>query len=571
MAQIYHSNTLSYPCVRLFSDIPSQMIPEVGFLINSKTEFNTLETIFNGIICGDDFNITCVNNCIKRCLYQNQTLVYKIYNKYINEYEFNTIKIIENIIGKNKDVKQCFSEVVNLILKYADNISIIHTALTNCKHTYHNGEIFNCHDYMNMIKLISLLEHDVYQMSLFKLLDNSIDADIYKIGSMTKIIKYLKYYPSIKKHDACVLDRNPIFCGEFFTNTKHLLLSNLHKIPTEISLPFLEILTQDDMFINMYQSYFVKRIEKQRSSDCLQNEWDCINFLGKLYDDKLKIPQHIRVKQIECNSRKIITKIQKQINDIIDSTTLTDILHNNVHIIIEKDEFKDIPIEQDACNLTILDKYVWDICNVPQVKIPAEIKVYENIIGKLYEIYDAESELIIDAKQSTGVVNIVINDNPYNFLVTLRQMVVILQILKNEEIDYKKLQELTGLQSSELTSIIDSLYSFELINHDENNGMYTINDQFFFIETNVSLLGIDNCNEKFDEIIISNISDILSNGKKTLHDIFEEYDDKYGFVNYCVLEKAIRYLVKKEIFINSNESFGINDKVIDDIDMMLLI
>lgn len=535
-----------------YSSIAKCICPLPNFIVHKKNVKKQLISCFTKLLNGDDVNMVLLNKLLQICTYQN---VADVYNLYCNCLDNKIIEIFKEIetVSKNKENKQMLFNCLNdNIMQLIINCKTMNKILSECDYNYNlvtsfnkTNNVYKFSEFVNSIKIITLLNQTLDGSTFLKKFDDNIGDNIHNLQVVSNIISSIK---SIDEHDK-------ISCLCQLKNTKVLFLKNVDRLQYDECVPFIDLFSYDKTFIKIYRFYLIDRLLKQHCKDLLLQERKLISLL-KPFDDV---------------DRKYIDRMNGQVDNIINSLELTDIFAHKTNIIVETEIFKNISINKEICKFNVIDKYMWDVSEPSsQMILPKEMEIYSLIFKKIYSIDNKYNELLIEPHKSTGILNVVINNNPYNLLVTFQQMNVLIRIIDATSITYKKLLEDTGIKPEEdLNTILDSLYACELINYEDNT--YTINENFFFKETNISLLNILEYKEKFDELHVIDIIDIITKmPNQTITDIFNNFITVHGVTNYELIESTLKYLEKKHIIEFDNNTYKLNNSIITDLDNTIL-
>lgn len=535
-----------------YSSIAKYICPLPNFIVHKKNVKKQLISCFTKLLNGDDVNMVLLNKLLQICTYQN---VADVYNLYCNCLDNKIIEIFKEIetVSKNKENKQMLFNCLNdNIMQLIINCKTMNKILSECDYNYNlvtsfnkTNNVYKFSEFVNSIKIITLLNQTLDGSTLLKKFDDNIGDNIHNLQVVSNIISSIK---SIDEHDK-------ISCLCQLKNTKVLFLKNVDRLQYDECVPFIDLFSYDKTFIKIYRFYLVDRLLKQHCKDLLLQERKLISLL-KPFDDV---------------DRKYIDRMNGQVDNIINSLELTDIFAHKTNIIVETEIFKNISINKEICKFNVIDKYMWDVSEPStQMILPKEMEIYSLIFKKIYNIDNKYNELLIEPHKSTGILNVVINNNPYNLLVTFQQMNVLIRIIDATSITYEKLLKDTCIKPEEdLNTILDSLYACELINYEDNT--YTINENFFFKETDISLLNILEYKEKFDELHVIDIIDIITKmPNQTITDIFNNFITVHGVTNYELIESTLKYLEKKHIIEFDNNTYKLNNSIITDLDNTIL-
>lgn len=526
--------------------------PLPKFVASHDDAKDQLSICFAKLLDGVDVNLVLLNKLLQMCAYQDVSDVYNVYCVCLSNKITSVYKELESV-SKDKENKQMlFNCLNNYMAQLITNCKTINKILSDCDYNYNlatsfnkNNNVHKFSEFVNSVNFITLFSQTIDGCSLLKKFDDNIGEDMHNLQAVSDIISSMK---SINESDMISFTRQ-------LKNTKVLFLKNIDRLQYDVCVPFIEMFGRDNTFIKMYRVYLVDRLIKQRCKDALLHERKIISLL-KPFDEV---------------DRKCIDRMYGQIDDSINSLGLTDIFAHKTNIVVESETFRDVPIDKEICKFNVIDKYMWDVSDPSSyINLPKEMEVYSLIFKKIYGIDNKHNELLIDPHKSTGILNIVINDNPYNFLVTFQQMNVLIRIINATSITYSKLLEESGIKPAEdLDTVLDSLYACELVNCDDDT--YTINENFFFKESDISLLNTLEYKEKFDELHVVDIIDIITKTpNQTIADVFNCFVTSHGVTNYELIESTMKYLEKKNIIIFDGTVYKLNDSIISELDNTLV-
>lgn len=513
-----------------------------------------LELFFENIMDGKNINLIYLNKIIYESVYMDIDTVYKIYEKCITNH---LDKIYDNIDILNKETKNkqiVIDNVANLITNFEKRSGIMSNLLSECDAQkilmMKRDEIKNCKGYIDRKyqhskQIIATCLNEMFQKKIndtqfIKFLDSIIGDDVRNLNVMGNIIQLLD--------ENCILG-----VISQLNNTKALFLKNIDRITIEVCKPFLMLFNKEPSFIKIYKMYMTTRMEKQSvcgNDEKLEHEKKAISLLNP----------------IDAVDVRYVQQMKSQINDMQHSNTITKIIINNTNINVTSDVYKNITIDKNICKFKVTTVEHWGYNDIKSpVNFPKEIDVYYQIFRKIYEIENIHSETTIEPYKSTGIINITINNNPYNFLVNMYQMGILVRILNETSVKYDELIKELRVPPEELDNILDSLYSCELINCVDD--VYTINENFFFKDADISLLNTIDYNEKIDEMYVVDIVEIINSNKcHDISEIIDQFVKKYGMTNYSLIKLVIKYLERKEIVSFIDGVYKLNESKILSID-----
>lgn len=523
------------------------------FIIKQENPLRSLLQYFNDILHGKDVNLIKIGRLIRECSYRDIAGVYSMLNDCSCDNTASMLAEIKNIITIQKNSNELFKSISELIIRTLENYDIINKLIVdNYCVTMGNLQRNRIIEVVKqeVFATASIWGNKINDVEIVKILDNNIGDDLHHVIIMGKIISFINMKYMSQFHSLSSVNHN-------LKETKRLFLENIDRLNYDVCIPFIKLFGIDQTFIGTYDRYLSKRILRQRDIQVLEQERRLIGQLNVHTD----------------NDKKYIANMYEKIKDAIYSLKLMNIFIKNTNINVVSDEFKGVPIEKEICKFSVANKFVWDIKDDPNtVILPNYLKIYPSVISKIHELDNSHDELHIDSRMSTGIINIFINDVEYNFLVTLQQLVVLLQILNEKTINFDTIQKNTGLTSADLDSVLDSLYSFELINFEDD--MYTINGEFAFKDTDISLLNTLDYKEKFDERLVLDIANIILQRKDgdivDVEYVFNKYIEFCGVTNYDVIDSTLRYLEKRNMIEKINGSYVTPHKLYEEIDKLLL-
>lgn len=511
-----------------------------------------LKELFTKLLFGDDVNLIYFNSMLRISALDDIFIIFRIYNTCLNECINGIYYDIAKLLEKCSTPNVIFRNINNIISQLFGNIRIINNILLeydqiiqlNYKSVLQQSKCSIVSNYISALNIMSLLKHIVFGGTILELLDNNIGDNVHNLTLIAQLIEHI--------YNVIEPDMRKIYVLQL-KNTQLLFQNNIGRISSEVCSSLITLFNINSSFIQMYRVHFSNRILEHSDIGALDKELKALDMLTPHNDI----------------DNKCIRKMYAQLNDINLSQELTTIFTNKINVHVQTKLYQNIQIDLHICKFNIIDHYDWDLSEFPSdIHLSSEIEVYITIFKKIYGIEHNHNELYLDSKRSTGIINIVINDNSYNFLVTLQQMNVLLQILNNSSMTFAELQKNTALSENNLTVVLNSLYSCELLNSQDD--LYFINEEFFYTETNISLLNALEYEEFFDEFLVVRIINIIKTETiKSIHDIFESYTSHYGIVNYNMIISVIKYLCKKKI-INCEKVPTLNTQYIDQMVMDVL-
>lgn len=519
---------------------PSFIVSQMHSIAIDNTTNCQLEKCFSEILDGRDINAVIFNSLLLSGIYKNIFDVYCSYNNCVSKKLTDIAHEITKAFVEHTDENILYKCMEQHLSEIIDNMSTICGLLCECDAVCgRKNNRYNNSKKISAIGLAMFLHSGVDGSPIMSMLDKVITDDAHNLTIIGQIIQTIAPLGIKVVNDSLV---------SYMKNIKILFLKNIHRLPVEVSSPMLHFMSSSDNFIKTYGLYLSERLPKHNCVDTLLIE---IRLLKTL------IPQ-------DELDKKCIDRMVEQIDNISNSISLSTIFAKKTNLIVASEKYKNIPINTGICNFNVIDKYVWDVSLPTQMTLPIEIEIYQNIFNKLYEIDNKHSELVLDSRKSTGIIEFEISDNIYEFLVTFQQMNVLIQILKNKSQTVEQLQIATAIPEDELQAVLNGMYTFEILNFEDNS--YSINHAFSCTQTQISLLNTLDYAEKFDEEIVLNIVDIIDKSDKhSIDEIFNEYVAIYGVTNFGVIDSTVKYLENKNI-LTFNKIYSISANLFAEIE-----
>lgn len=527
-------------------------------IFRKTNNVSLLKNYFNKLFEDEEINLIQFNNIIQQYITTNASIVFSYYYNVINEKSENLISEISLIVENYSSSEKIFSNIENKLfqfIKKCNQLELIMqkyecTVNQNLKEKHNSFKI----KFINYLIIMKILQTQINGVFLIKILDDKLEDYQHGINIIAELVEIYNIL-----HNDELNNENNKYCHFFpyFNNVSYdngsykTFLKNIGKIPLASCRHLLHWLNADPLFISIYQIYFEDRIKIHKTNEMINYELDLLNLI-KFNNDNDKQKYETMKNQLEERKTSI------ELNLIFQS----------INVSIKTEEYKNIELKKEICYVDIYTNYLWDISK-PSNKLilPNEIKIYDDIIQKIYHINNNYNNLEIDDKNSSGVINIEINNNSYNFLVTFQQLIILTSIIKEKEITVTKLKETTGISVEEIEAVLNSLYFCDLLTFE--NDLFSINPNFFFTSNDISLLNTIDYNEKYDEQIISDIFEIIIQNKfKNVDQIVNEYIQKNGFINLILINNIIKYLMKQNIIIY-NEYYLMNSENIQQMENLL--
>jgi hypothetical protein len=523
-----------------------------------KMESNTIIKYFEKIFNNEEINFIHLNHLIQQIAYHNISAIYAYYYNMITKISNELIDDISNIIKNYTSSEKIFIHIETELFKFTKKCQQFEIIMKNCDQKViqifkHTNFIFFDTNLINNLMIMKIINTEINGKTLMNILDDRLEDYLHGINLIAELVKI--YNNLIKDNYTISSKLFPYFHKITFEKKIYkIFLNNIGKINYDSSHNLFIWLSKNDInFIPIYQSYFEDRIKTHKSLDLIKYELDLLNLLT------IKNNQY---KHTYYDSMK------KQLNEIKTQIELNEVFQK-FHVIIEKEEYKNLEFNNEISHFEIYNNYIWKN-DKPKNKIilPNEIKIYDDVFKKIYNIENKHNELTIDDKKSNSIINIEINNNSYNFLVTFQQLLILITIIKEKEITLQKIQEATGIKEDELEVVLNSLYSCDLLSFE--NDLFSINKNFFFTSNDINLINTIDYNEKYDERIISDIVDIIINNKfENVEQIFNKYIELYGFINLNLINNMMKYLINQTIIIH-NQSYSINHEDMNELDNIIM-
>lgn len=500
---------------------------------------NCILDILNNKKCG----LLLLSQAIRDVSYCNLDILYEDYKMCLDA-KYNDIKQeITDIISKHKTDKDIFELIENVISQLIKNLCIIQQLLEKCDFMMTN---LRCKNRSNIFRkesefignniIIEIFLQKIEDKTILQFLDEHISDDLHHLELLSH------FATIINTTDHCNVINN------ILNNTQRLFMTNIDRLSAEICISLIKLFNIDPKFIAKYRECLSRRLMKQRDKKCFDHEREMLQY----------ITPH------DFIDSEHINKMYGQIRDSVNSFDITYVLSHNANIIIKSDEFTGVTFDKDVCKFEITDKYMWDT-EIPTTKdiltkdLRIYTKVFEGFFKQICEDNFKNNENVLDCRKSTGIITIVINEIPYNFLVTLQQMNVLIQIMNSQTITKLNLQRTLNMINADFDNVIDSLISCDLLLCKDDS--YSINQGFFFKETDVSLISMIGYNETFDESFVLDVIKIINDiHAQSVRQIFDEYVNIHGVTNYVLISSIIKYMEMKNIIRMDNGFYVVNEK-----------
>lgn len=492
-----------------------------SFIINTYfLPINDIKLMINKILNGENVNYVKLICNLNKIMYCDPEIIHSIcllcikstYENTENKFNISMqddMNMIDEIIKNITFTKK----ILNVLSNYKNKIPCPENRMILCLRDEHKTIIYNL---INKLKICE------------------------KITNINELVKYCK----IAKYIYYVLQKDnklniPDYVIEYLIN--HMSLIDRQELPTVI-----KIMQLNNSFIIKYKKSFNNRLTQDISNDQIMFEKEVLAYFYQNND----------------SNKKIIQRMNKQIDNLVESIEFTKIFRNNMKIIPESNKYKEYIPDNKICNFMIRNKHLWDCPIVHQDTIVCDMSIYDDAFRKIYGCVHEHDEIMLDTKKSTGVINITIMDNDYNFFATMQQINIIIYLINNKHTTFDQILNSLKMDDTELEIVLNSLVECDLVKCEKD--YYYMNNEFFFEENSISLVGMLLNNVKFDEILILNIVDIITNNKcENATQICDVYAKKYGFANMMLINSILEYLEKKNI-IEHTGIYIINTKTLDD-------
>lgn len=540
-------------------------------LNNVYSDKTQIENIFDKLVLNENINYYVSVLQLKKLISNDNSDFIDTISKKINNVLCKYVNDIKVVFDQQKISATTFivvRDIINECILFSERFKLLFSSIDNSINNHEYQNIFSQYVISKMIN--DLLSSKVYNdTTLLQLLDNDVSSNLCNvelIGKLIilmgkviengKIIKNDRFENIIFKNNCCSLK-----------NVKNLLLIDPYKIPFEICKTFIEIFVLDTKFIQSYEINMKSRLLNGYTHDMIEFEIQFVSFIKNTID-LIKIDDNSNKSYIE--TMDIFTnRIKMIINDCSQSMVINRIVRHNLRV--KNNTYKNVTIDTSKCHFNIYDGHLWNAqCNEQSIiendNYMEIIKAYFDIFKKISDCND--KNICIDMRNSTSVLDLDISGKTYSFLVSFQQLSIVTSIIDNNELTFEQLQNITHINEHELLSIVSCLVDYEIIKCVDD--VFSFNTEISFSDENISLLNINEYNDKYDEIMIDNIIGIIIKNKfKTIDEIITEYISINGSVNCSIIENIVKYLIHHEMIQMNNEIFAINDELVNNLDSIL--
>jgi hypothetical protein len=512
-------------------------------------------------LSGTDINTILFGSVLRQYFSQHSTLLYTAYYKCVDDIMKSVYEISDKFFIQHHSSKEIFTFINNNVIQMLTNIQNVSYYMKQFDDMFSKYESLTTYLNMNIMMTYFIDKLLTNEKTLLQIMDeNLMERDLNCFTTLSHFIECINY---CYIHN--IID-NPLKYLCQLTNTRTLFFKLLNKFPDTVINNMFQLFGRETSFTRDYKGFLTKRLLGKMTSEFIEREKQLL----------------MKYTQYDPNGQKYIEEMKSQIDDVQKSIQLTQIFKNFniVRMISDKDQDSKISlprncttntinlhkslqfiknidtvvIDPSICNILVRKKDIWDVrMPIDTPKYNSCIDVYNHIFQKVYTFLGNNDTIVLDNVDSTGVLNISFDGTEYKFLATLSQINVLTTIIDNPNLTLDGIVSMTQYCRENVSLILDGLCTCELVicNDDKT---FIINKDFFFEETNMSLISLLKFDEKFDEelifdvlhIIVQNSGTSLPRGC-TVQKISDEYEKQHGISNYDTIDSVVTHLIRGNI------------------------
>lgn len=550
-------------CDKKIDTIAKNIIHQCECSTEISNEARVVNRILSKSLYGTDTNAILFGSLLRQYFSQYGVSLYETYYKCIDEIMNSVYEINNKFFIQHHSSKEIFTFINNNVIQIITNIQNI------AHHMEHFDIVFSKNNslttYLNMNAIIIYLVDRslTNNKTLLQIMDeNLMESDLNCFTTLNHFIECINYCYTHK-----IIDDPTKYTNQLM-NTRTLFFKLLNKFPDTVINSMFQLFGRDPSFARDYKGFLTKRLLGKMTSEFIEREKQLL----------------VKYAQYDPNGQKYVEEMRCQIDDVQKSIQLTQVFKNFNIVKMTSDNMvcktntidlhkslrlikniASLAIDPSICNILVQRKDIWNI-QVPNEtpKYNGCIDVYDQIFQKIYTFLGNNDTIVLDNTNSTGVLNISFDGNEYKFLATLSQINVLTTIIDNPNLTFDDIVSITQYCKETVTLILEGLYTCELIVCNDDKTI-VINKDFFFEETNVSLISLLKFDEKFDEELIFDVLRIIIQNTNctvfehaensgtssprscTVQKICDEYEKQYGISNYDTIDSVVSHLVRGNI------------------------
>lgn len=538
--------------------IAKEIIDRCKYLHDESQDDQKLICDLHKSLSGFDTNTVLFGSSLRQYFSQHNSSLYVIYNKCVDEIMKSVHETNNNFFTQQHCSKEIFTFINNTVIQMLTNIQNVSYYMKHFDVIFSRSESLTTYLNMNLMRTYFIDKYLINEKTLLQIMDeNLMETDLNCFKSISYFIECINYCYTHK-----IIDIPTKYISRL-TNTRTIFFKLLNKFPDDIVNIMFQLFSHEISFTRDYKGFLSKRLLKKMTPEFIEREKQLL----------------IKYAQFDPNGKKYIGEMKCQIDDVQTSIQLTQIFKNfdivktpltqtsrksntidmrkNLQTIGNIDN---IVIDPSICNIILQKKDIWNIqLQNDTPKYNGCIDAYNQIFQKIYSFLGNNDTIVLDDINSTGVLNISFDGAEYKFLATLSQINVLTTIIDCPEIFLDDITLVTQYCKETVILILEGLCTCELIvcNDDKT---FSINKNFFFEETNVSLISLLKFNEKFDEELLFDVLHIIiKNTKCDVQKICDEYEKQFGISNYDTIDSVVTHLIRGNVIVRDKT---ISDQVL---------